>query len=62
MHDGVCVCACACCKIYFYTEVIYGMNLSCVPTLSFPEHCDNFGKTQTHRANGRDKDLLSLFF
>lgn len=34
--------------------------LLCVPLLSFPEHCDSSGKT--HRANGRDKELLSHSF
>lgn len=61
----VCVCACVASEIFFYRgylcyEPVW--MLSCVPILSFPEHCDTSGKTQTHWANARDKDLLSWLF
>lgn len=68
---GAWQCVCVCARVHvcvrgkraiFYTEVIYGMSLSCVPILSFPKHCDNSGKTRTQWANGRDKDLLSELF
>ena len=61
------VCVCVCARVYQASYFLPRGDLwyehvwvpSCVPILSFPEHCDNSGRTRTHRLNGRDKELLS---